>query len=366
MKRARAPLLVPGNWFAIPMPGGGWVAGVIAHTSGGAKASQRPAMAYFFGPRTDHPRSLDEVRSLKAEDAIMVDRVMPNYFVDNDWALIAKQSNWRAEHWPIPKFYMMTLAPSGETHWEPRYSITEFNASDLESPLRGAAADAPAIAGLRPDSLPSKKTIEDDLYWHLSNGSIDPPWIKFEKTLQRHPRRPTTEPLGVGRRKLPKCEPGDWTAVPIDEASWAPARIVRTTRGKHAPNGAVILLYVFAIRMEGELRGSDLVHLGAKDAAMVVITWDDLIMLSRWPLAKASGDFDPAHWPIPRYGLRTARANADGTIAEVYLEVTHGDDRLGEAERTVEVNRMRYEELPPEAPVSSDELVAMVKQLFAC
>ena len=89
-------------------------------------------------------------------------------------------------------------------------------------------------------------------------------------------------------------------------------------------------------------------------------------MLERkWPLVKLQGNFDPARWPIPVFGIRSERGNPDGTASELFFEVHHRDDRLGEVERYVEVDRSRYEALPRERSLTDVEIAELVKAASA-
>lgn len=362
MKTSRAPSVAPGDWFAVPLPSGGWASGVVARIPNESNAKRLPLLAYFFGPRTDQPVGVLELGSRRAEDAVIIDRIWQFYLGLYRWPILGRQSIWDEEAWPVPQFFSDSRLPDRNGVVVPRFAVHEFVGCDFYNPFRTLPAKASDIVGLRPADIPSSKAIENDLDWYFSQGTVDPPRIKQLKeqalfTVQRPPPRPP------GRFRPPTCEAGDWTAIPLEGTTWLPARIARVSRGKIAPKIAVILLYIFPQRMSGVLDPAKLHGLKSSDAALIAVSWDDPIVLSKWPIASSSHDFSSADWPIPVFGIRSARAKADGTISATYFEVHHRDDRLGDVDRYVEVDRLRYESLLPERALTDSEIIERVREL---
>lgn len=359
MIRERAQALAPGDCLAIPLPNGGWGAAVVARAPR-AKSSNSPSLVFFFGPQTASPRGLAALQSYCPEQAVMVDRVWAFWCGSHRWPVLGRLAPWLPEDWPIPRFFSDSRVPGPDGTVVPKFWIEEFGPDSFSNAIRQTEASPAEIVGLRPSNLPSIQTLLSDLEWHFAHGAAMPPHIlrRQDPSVYRYPM-PTPRP--PGRVVLPTCEAGDWTAIPVSDDEWVPARIARVSRGKVAPKIAVILLYAFDRRMRGDIDESALSMLRPEDACLVGVTWDDRIRERKWPLVKSQDNFDPARWPIPVFGIRSARGNPDGTASELFFEVHHRDDRLGEVERYVEVDRSRYEALPRERSLTDVEIAELVK-----
>jgi Immunity protein 26 len=62
------PAYSEGDWFAIPLRGGGFATGLIARMM---PHREGVLLGYFFGPRRDKVPTLDELRDLSTPDAIL-------------------------------------------------------------------------------------------------------------------------------------------------------------------------------------------------------------------------------------------------------------------------------------------------------
>ena len=364
MIRERTPVLSRGDCVAVPLRSGGWASGIVVHVPSGANASRRSSIAYFFGPRTSKPRGANELRWITANQALFADRISPGFCGRYRWPIVGRAGPVKESDWPIPSFFSVSRTPGSDGVIVPKFAIHDFASGEFDVARRTREASCHEVASLRPVYLPNMRTLEAALEWHVDHGESDPPFVAMLKdpcpiAFQR-PSQPSS-----GRVALPTCEAGDWTAIPVSDAEWVPARIARVSRGKVAPKTAAILLYVFGQRMRGGIDATALAKLRPEDARLVEVTWDDRIRESKWPLIKAQGSFDPTQWPIPVFGIRSARGEPDGKASELFFEVHHCADRLGEVERYVEVDRSRYEALPPERSLTDVEVVETVRSAVA-
>jgi hypothetical protein len=89
-----------GDWFAIPVDGGGYALGLIA------RAYRGPAiLAYAFGPlRPDPPTADDIAAGLTPRDAVIVCRVGYLGLKSGKWPIIAHFTSWNPAEWPMPAF----------------------------------------------------------------------------------------------------------------------------------------------------------------------------------------------------------------------------------------------------------------------
>lgn len=364
MTRERTPKLTRGDCIAVPLGSGGWASAVIAHAAEGANTARRSSIAYFFGPRTSRPRGPAELRSLTVDQALFADRMSPGFCGSFRWPIVGHVESINESDWPIPSFFSVSRLPGPDDVIVPTFAIHEFVRGEFDVARQVRNAGFHDVANLRPVYLPNMRALENSLEWCIDQGRVDPPYVAMLKdprpiAFQRPPPRPP------GRVVPPTCEAGDWTAIPVSDAEWVPARIVRVSRGKVAPKIAVILLYIFGQRMRGDIDATALAKLRPEDARLVVVTWDDRIRESKWPLVESRESFDSTRWPIPVFGIRSAKGNPDGTASEVFFEVHHREDRLGEVERYVEVDRSRYEALPPERSLTDVEVVETVRSAVA-
>jgi hypothetical protein len=101
--KAGPPPYREGDWFALPLPEGGWVLGRIARVP----PAGTTLFGYLFGPRRAEPPTLADAVGLTPDDAIHYDR-----FSDLDLRSIRKDrcpilgqdGDWDRSQWPVPPF----------------------------------------------------------------------------------------------------------------------------------------------------------------------------------------------------------------------------------------------------------------------
>jgi hypothetical protein len=90
-----------GDWFAVPLPNGGFAVGVIARampSHGGV------LLGYFFGPRRETTPTLEELSALSTSDAILVRKFGHLGLVHQRWPNLGRIGRWDRTAWPIPTF----------------------------------------------------------------------------------------------------------------------------------------------------------------------------------------------------------------------------------------------------------------------
>lgn len=86
-----------GDWFAVPLRDCGFAVGVIA------RANPRAALlGYFFGPRRGEPPKLDDVRDLRAHDAVLVGKFGHLGLTQGRWPVLGRLVSWVRSDWPMP------------------------------------------------------------------------------------------------------------------------------------------------------------------------------------------------------------------------------------------------------------------------
>lgn len=88
-----------GDWFAVPLGGGGFAVGVIARSSW-----HGVLLGYFFGPRRDELPSLAELDPLLPTDALFVGLFGHLGLKNQTWPLLGAWEDWDRSQWPMPIF----------------------------------------------------------------------------------------------------------------------------------------------------------------------------------------------------------------------------------------------------------------------
>src|SRR5262245_33669660 len=88
-----------GDWFAVPLRSGGYASGLIARRS-----RRGVLLGYFFGPKTNHIPSLQELESLKPQAAVLVELFGDLGLLKGEWPILGRSKGWDLRDWPIPVF----------------------------------------------------------------------------------------------------------------------------------------------------------------------------------------------------------------------------------------------------------------------
>lgn len=130
-----------GDWFAVPLEGGGYALGLIARMTRNCVA----LFGYFFGPRYRDIPTLADIASLRPEDAIERLRFGDLYLLEGEWPVLGALPGWDRQLWPVPSFAHRDRL-SGRSY----IRAYDENSMDL---LTERAAGEEEIVGLPKDGL---------------------------------------------------------------------------------------------------------------------------------------------------------------------------------------------------------------------
>src|ERR1035438_9327257 len=88
-----------GDWFAVPLREDGYAIGVVARAN-----RDGVLLGYFFGPRRSQLPSLNDVRALIPDDAVLVSRFGHLGLVDVKWPNLGQVDDWDRNKWKMPAF----------------------------------------------------------------------------------------------------------------------------------------------------------------------------------------------------------------------------------------------------------------------
>lgn len=90
-----------GDWFAVPLDGGGIAVGLVARYRKGYAPG---LFTYFFGPRRPAVPSPGDLRALRPGDAIHACITSYLGLMNGEWVVIGRDDAWEPEQWPLPDF----------------------------------------------------------------------------------------------------------------------------------------------------------------------------------------------------------------------------------------------------------------------
>lgn len=86
-----------GDWFIVPVDGGGYCVGVVARHD-----SDHGALGYFFGPRHPKPPA-PRVEDYRPKDAVLIARFSDLGISSGEWPVVG-HSDVDHRAWPVPAF----------------------------------------------------------------------------------------------------------------------------------------------------------------------------------------------------------------------------------------------------------------------
>jgi hypothetical protein len=102
LRRRQTPLqdrYGEGGWFAVPLPdGAGFAPGLIARTE---PRKDGILLCYFFTPTSTSEPTLDQLRELRAAEALLVQKLGR---LDKGWPRLGRVEGWDRTAWPVPAF----------------------------------------------------------------------------------------------------------------------------------------------------------------------------------------------------------------------------------------------------------------------
>jgi hypothetical protein len=88
-----------GDWIAVPLvKHGGWGVGLIA------RMRAPTIIGYFFGPRRSEPPKLEELVSLRPEQAVLIASISDLGLREKEWLVLGSQPDYARSDWPLPEF----------------------------------------------------------------------------------------------------------------------------------------------------------------------------------------------------------------------------------------------------------------------
>jgi hypothetical protein len=88
-----------GDWFAVPLKGGGYALGLIARSDG-----QGTILGYLFGPRRVQLPEREDTSDLAPDDAVLIRRIGDLGLLKGEWPIIHQPVEWNRDEWPLPDF----------------------------------------------------------------------------------------------------------------------------------------------------------------------------------------------------------------------------------------------------------------------
>ncbi|MBK6323235.1 MAG: hypothetical protein IPF38_13960 [Burkholderiales bacterium] len=92
-------VVLTGSVFLIPLATGGFGIGVLMRADGKGRAC-----GAFFGPRVSGSSDV-EISDLRLENAVLVCRFGDYGLHTQRWPVVGSIPNWRANPWPVSKFF---------------------------------------------------------------------------------------------------------------------------------------------------------------------------------------------------------------------------------------------------------------------
>lgn len=88
-----------GDWFAVPLPGGGYGLGLVVRAS-----PTGVLVGYFFGPRLLELPRIEDVDGLTPGQAALVRKFGDLGLRQGKWPIIGRSGRWERSDWPMPAF----------------------------------------------------------------------------------------------------------------------------------------------------------------------------------------------------------------------------------------------------------------------
>jgi hypothetical protein len=162
MSKKRAVRYNEGQWFAVPLVGGGYVLGIIVRGTYKTKGG----LGYFFAPRYAEVPDGRETQGKAPSDAILKAWFGDLGIIEGRWPLVNSVSEFDRSDWPVPTFRRLDpINPS--VGWLVEYD-DDINGL-LEAPVRESVHAAQELSDLPKDGVFGARALEVALTRLLSS-----------------------------------------------------------------------------------------------------------------------------------------------------------------------------------------------------
>ncbi len=136
MSKRKALPYGEGDWFAVPLSGGGFALGIVARMAPNGTV----LLGYFFGPRLPDIPALDGLLTRRPQDALLVSKFGDLGLSGLRWPVIGKLPQWDRTVWPMPDFGRDDLLRD-DVYWRVRYPGDNPNGEPYETRISKAEYD---------------------------------------------------------------------------------------------------------------------------------------------------------------------------------------------------------------------------------
>ncbi|WP_170304321.1 Imm26 family immunity protein [Duganella radicis] len=145
-----------GSWFAVPLLDGGYGWGLVARLSPGSKIM----LAYLFGPKLPRWPSVEELNTLRPQDAVKVLRCGDMALASGHWRVLGDIDHFDPAMWPVPQF--LRRADALKRAWRVTYSDADPSRSEREEsvPYDTQGLEADSLYGYGSTELLLTKLLE--------------------------------------------------------------------------------------------------------------------------------------------------------------------------------------------------------------
>jgi hypothetical protein len=149
-----------GDWFAVPLPSGGFGIGLAARVPAGG----RILLGYFFGKRFASLPNSEDIPPFDAGAAVLVLMFGDLHLMSGAWPVIRHSEGWTRDRWPLPAFGFKQDV--GGKFWRVQYGEDDLSVATM----RRMSVSSEEIEGLPKDGLLGAGAVEDML-----DRRADPP-----------------------------------------------------------------------------------------------------------------------------------------------------------------------------------------------
>ncbi|NYE59246.1 hypothetical protein FHW58_000398 [Duganella sp. 1224] len=145
-----------GSWFAVPLLDGGFGWGLVARLSPGSKIM----LAYLFGPKLPRLPSVEQLNTLRPQDAVKVLRCGDMALASGHWRVLGEIDVWDPAMWPVPQF--LRRADALRRAWRVTYADADPSRSEREEsvPYDTQGLEADSLYGYGSTELLLTKLLE--------------------------------------------------------------------------------------------------------------------------------------------------------------------------------------------------------------